>query len=156
MFALAQITMDLEVLLRFALKSAQLHGFSNTIIGATVVLIVTVPLGKPFCEWLLRWWNRNLSSAQARWLQVSENISWRAAWLGGTLGVYSHFILDAIMHSDARPWMPFSEVNSAVDLISIERLNLLCLVCLLIGGVLMGGYGLFKAHGRRIRPDARP
>ena len=32
MFALAQITMDLEVLLRLVLKSTHLHGFTNTII----------------------------------------------------------------------------------------------------------------------------
>ena len=103
MFALTQITMDLEVVMRLMLGAYPLHGFTNTIVGATVVLVVTVVLGKPFCEWVLCWWNRNLSPAQSRWLQVSENISWPAACLGGILGVLSHFILDAIMHADARP-----------------------------------------------------
>lgn len=146
MFALTQVTMDLEVLLRFALGSARLHGFTNTIIGATVALLVTVPFGKPVCEWILRWWNRQLSQAQAKWVGVSEKITWRAAWIGGVLGVYSHFLLDAIMHSDAKPWMPFSNANSLVYLISIGQLNLLCLLSVVMGVFLIGGFRLLRSR----------
>jgi len=137
LFLLTQVTMDLEVLVRIVLGVSHLHGFTNTIAGATLVLVVSVPLGKPVCEWALRWWNRNLSPAQSRWLEVSEKISWKAAWSGGVLGVYSHLILDAIMHADAKPWMPFSEVNSFFGLISADRLDLLCLICLLTGGIIV-------------------
>lgn len=155
MFTLTQITMDLEVVMRLMAGIYPLHGFTNTIIGATVVLIVTVALGKPVCEWVLRWWNRNLSPAQSRWMQVSERISWRAACLGGLLGVGSHFILDAIMHSDARPWAPFSEGNTFVGLLSIEQLNLLCLLCLLVGGIAIGIYGMIRGRRAKIRSSGR-
>ena len=156
MFALVQVTMDLEVLLRLMLGSSQLHGFTNTIIGATLVLIVTVPIGKPLCGWVLRWWNRNLSPAQAKWLQVSASISWKTAWIGGILGVYSHWLLDAIMHADARPWIPFSEVNALVGLISIDQLNLLCLLSLLIGGILIAVYGVLRVKRLPARRKSLP
>ena len=142
LFAFVQVTMDLEVILRLILGISHLHGFSNTIIGATVVLLLSVPIGKPVCEWVLRWWNRNLSAAQARWLWVSESISWKAAWIGGIAGVYSHLVLDAMMHTDARPWLPFSEVNPFVGLVSMKHLDLLCALTLLIGAALTGVYGL--------------
>ena len=98
--------MDLEVLLRLLLHSAYLHGYSNTLPGATVVLLVTVPLGRSLC-----WWNRNLSLWLARWLAVDAEVSWAAAWLGGAVGVYSHWLFDAMMHSDVRPLAPFSPGN---------------------------------------------
>ncbi len=36
-FAFSQITMDLEVLARIALGAQQLHGFTNTVLGATAI-----------------------------------------------------------------------------------------------------------------------
>lgn len=144
MFSFTQVTMDLEVLLRFAVGSARLHGFTNSVLGATVVLLISVPVGRPLCEWFLRWWNRQLSEVQARWLGVPEDVPWRAAWAGGVLGVYSHVLLDAIMHADARPWMPFSQSNPFVDIIAIDQLNLLCLIAVFIGALLMGVFRLLR------------
>ena len=137
-FALSQLTMDLEVLARVVGGAERWHGFTNTFIGATVVLIPTVLFGKSACEWVLRWWNRNLSPRQAKWLEVPTRISWLAAWTGGLLGIYSHVILDVVMHSDASPWAPFSEANPYVGLLSIGQLNLLCLSFLLLGTIVVG------------------
>ena len=39
LFALTQITMDLEVIARIVFGSSRLHGFTNTFLGATVVLL---------------------------------------------------------------------------------------------------------------------
>ncbi len=149
-FALSQLTMDLEVLARVAGDAERWHGFTNTFIGATVVLLPTVLFGKPACEWVLRWWNRNLSPAQAKWLKVPTRIGWLAAWTGGVLGVYSHVILDAIMHSDARPWAPLSGANPFVGLLSIGQLSLLCLIFLLLGTIV---FGLTRSFTRRRSGD---
>ena len=130
--------MDLEVLTRMAAGAERWHGFTNTFIGASVVLIPTVVFGKPACERVLRWWNRNLSPAQAKWLKVPTRIAWPAAWAGGALGVYSHMILDAVMHSDVTPWAPLSQANPYVGLLSIGQLNLLCLMFLLLGAIIIG------------------
>ena len=57
---------------------------------------------------------------------------------GGVLGIYSHLILDAVMHSDAHPWAPLSSANPFVGLLSYEGLNALCLWTL-VGGVITLG-----------------
>lgn len=137
-FAFCQFTMDLEVLARIALGAHQLHGFTNTLVGVTVILVPSVLLGRPISQMFLRWWNSRLSLSQARWMGVNPTIGWKAAWIGGTLGVYSHVILDAVMHADAHPWTPISSVNPLVGLLSYQALNLLCLGSL-IGGVIALG-----------------
>lgn len=125
-FAFSQFTMDLEVLGRLVLGADQLHGFSNTALGATVVLLPSVLLGRPASQAVLVWWNTQLSAAQARWLSVTPAITWKAAWAGGILGVYTHLVLDAIMHADARPWAPFSSHNPFLGLLTADGLNALC------------------------------
>lgn len=148
-FTLAQVTMDLEVLGRLVFRSARLHGFTNSLLGATVVLFVTVPIGKPLCEYFLRSWNRQLSPAQAQWFTVEASIPWRAAWVGGVLGAYSHAFLDAMMHWDARLWAPMSEDTQLIDLLSVDQLNVLCLVLLAAGLGLMATAMVL----RRLRRD---
>lgn len=137
-FVLAQVTMDIEVVARAAAGAERWHGLTNSVMGATVVLLLTVAYGTPVCEWALRWWNRNLSPAQEKWLALPTNISWPSAWTGGVLGVYSHLILDAIMHADARPWAPFSEANPLAGSLSIAQLDLLCLGSLPVSAVIFG------------------
>jgi len=136
MLALGQVTMDLEVIVRLLLQSRPLHGYSNTLLGATLLFIPTVLFGKPLCQWILRWWSHNLTQHQARWLSVDPLIPANAAWTGGALGVYSHWLLDAVMHADARPWAPFSNANPFLGILSIDQLNLLCLVLLPCGLIL--------------------
>ncbi len=137
-FAFCQITMDLEVLARMALGVQQLHGFTNTVLGATVLLVPSVFVGRLVCQAFLRWWNSRLSPRQARWMRVDPVVPWKAAWIGGTLGVYSHVFLDASMHPDAHPWAPLSSVNPLVGLLSSDALNGLCLGSLLVVVFLMG------------------
>jgi hypothetical protein len=139
-FAFSQITMDLEVLVRIAVDAQQLHGFTNTILGATAILAPSVLAGRPVCQTFLRWWNSRLSPSQKRWMGVDPAISWRAAWLGGALGIFSHVFLDAVMHVDAHLWAPLSPANPFVGLLSHEALNMLCLWTL-IGGVSALGVG---------------
>lgn len=126
-FAFCQFTMDLEVLARITLGADQLHGFTNTAMGATLILVPSVLVGRPACQAFLHWWNSRLSPSQARWMEVDAAIGWKAAWTGGILGIYSHVVLDAVMHSDARPWAPLSSVNPLVGLLSYQTLNELCL-----------------------------
>lgn len=137
-FAFCQITMDLEVLARIAVGAHQLHGFTNTLLGATVILVPSVLVGRPAARVFMRWWNSRLSPSQARWMWVDPVIRWKSAWVGGVLGIYSHLILDAVMHPDAHPWAPLSSVNPFVGLLSYEGLNALCLWTL-VGGVIALG-----------------
>jgi hypothetical protein len=81
-FALCQFTMDLEVAGRIAVGADQLHGFTNTLLGATVILVPSVLVGRPAAQAFLRWWNSRLSPSQARWMWISPVVSWKAAWIG--------------------------------------------------------------------------
>jgi len=146
-FVLSQILMDVEVIARLVLGAERLHGFTNTIGGATLVLLPAVYVGRPICQAVLGWWNRNLSPAQRGWLSTRTSISWKAAWAGGILGVYSHWLLDAIMHADARALWPISSRNPFVGWLSIGGVNTVCTWSLAMGCV-----GLFAlAMLRRFR-----
>ena len=136
-FSFSQITMDIEVIVRLMRGAESLHGFSNTIIGATVLLIPTILVGRPVCTAFLRWWNRNLSPAQAKLMSVNSSITWKAAWIGGILGLYSHWFLDAMMHVAAQPFWPLSSSNLFVTWLSISNVNALCIWSLIIGGALL-------------------
>ncbi|MCB1871281.1 MAG: hypothetical protein KDI49_04580, partial [Gammaproteobacteria bacterium] len=78
-------------------------------------------------------------------------ISWTAACVGGILGVFSHFILDAMMHADARPWLPFHEANPFLSLFSIDQLNLFCLTSLFVGVAVMAVYGVLRGRQTTMR-----
>jgi hypothetical protein len=132
-FAFSQVMMDIEVLGRIALDSERLHGFTNTIGGATFILLPSVLIGRPVCEAFLVWWNRNLDPAQRTLFSVEPSISWQAAWIGGILGVYSHWFLDAMMHADARALWPFAEGNPFITWLSISGINVLCIAALGLG-----------------------
>jgi hypothetical protein len=132
-FGLSQVVMDVEVLGRLVIDSERLHGFTNTIAGATVVLIPTVLLGRPLCNSALSWWNNHLSPPQRDLLSVEPSISWQAAVVGAVLGVYSHWFLDAMMHADARALWPFSDANPLITWLSISAINSLCLESMAVG-----------------------
>lgn len=136
-FGVSQVFMDLEVVGRLVLGFDRLHGFTNTILGATTVLVASVFLGKPISEAALKWWNRNLSAKHQRLLAVDDSITRFAAWSGAALGVYSHWFLDALMHGDARPLWPFSDANQFIGWLSIDNNNLVCMALLILGGTLL-------------------
>lgn len=60
------------------------------------------------------------------------------ACLGGLLGGLSHPILDGIMHRDLHPFWPFSAANPFLGLVSLGALHLFCVVCGLVGVLLLG------------------
>lgn len=126
-FAFSQAATDLEPLIRFFREDDVLHGVSHTYLGATVIGVVSIVLGKPVCEYCARWWNAHLSPRQAYWFWVSPNIPWTAAIVGALVGVYSHVAIDSIMHFDMHPWAPFNNGNSLLHLISVDQLHLLCI-----------------------------
>jgi membrane-bound metal-dependent hydrolase YbcI (DUF457 family) len=63
-------------------------------------------------------------------------ISWAAAAAGAFAGTFSHILLDAVMHADMIPWVPLSESNELLGLISIDSLHIICLLLGIVGAVL--------------------
>jgi hypothetical protein len=136
-FAFSQVLMDAEVIGRLLLGAGKLHGFTNSILGATVVLLPAVLLGRPVCTWSLTWWNRNLSPNAKFLLRVESSISWEAAWIGGVLGVYSHWLMDAMMHRDAPALWPLSSTDTFGSWMSVGGINAVCIWSICLGGLLV-------------------
>ena len=90
-----------------------------------VIAIVAAPTGKYLGEFGLRFLS----------MPEYNPIRWRVATLSAFVGTYSHVFIDAIMHSDIRPFAPISNQRALHGIVSIETLQLLC-----VGSALLGGF----------------
>ncbi len=122
-FALANCLIDLEPVTLFLVTGDPAHPWLHTLPGAVLVAAVAASLGRPLCEAWLRWWNRNLSEAQARWLGCGTTIGGKAAWAGALLGTGTHLALDMFMHADVRPAWPLLADNPCAGRIPVETLQ---------------------------------
>lgn len=122
MFAGSQVAMDIEPLVRILRGDIDVHGFSHTLLGATLILALCMPF-----RWLV---NRFFAT------------SWRAAFWGAMTGVYSHLLLDGFLHRDMdyfwRGWLAWSTVEQ------------LCLVMGAVGSLVLIGRGTVKAAWREL------
>jgi len=55
----------------------------------------------------------------------------------GIFGGIFHSVLDGIMHSDIRPFRPFTDANPLYGIVSVRILYLFCIVTGLIGAALL-------------------
>jgi len=125
-FGFSQVAMDIEVLVRLSRGDPILHGFGHTYLGATLIGIVSILVGKPLCQYCLRIWNEAVGPEEHHRFHIQPRISWLAALISATTGVYSHLFLDSIMHARMHPLAPFSGVNPLLHVMSAGNLYLLC------------------------------
>ena len=123
LFVLANVLIDTEPVLLFLLTGAPDHPWLHTPLGALLVALVAATLGRPVCAAWLRWWNRQLSPGQARWLGCGSRIDARAAWLSALLGSATHLALDMLMHADVRPGWPLLDGNPMFGAVGLEMLH---------------------------------
>ena len=135
-FALVNMLVDIEPVVRVLTGSDRLHAHLHTYTGATVIAILSVLLGKPICEWALRLWNQRLDARQ-KFLSVEPAISPLAAWSGALLGAWSHVALDSLMHADMDPLWPLATGNALLGLVSLDGLHILCIGSGIAGIVLL-------------------
>jgi len=128
-FGWAQVVMDIQPLVVLITGEGQLHGFSHTYIGATLLGVFSAVSGKYLSE-------IGLTLIGISKIENPIKISWFVAFLSAFIGTYSHIILDAIMHSDMQPYYPVSMENSFITIITIKELHLLCLYSAGVGTVL--------------------
>lgn len=158
-FALVNILIDLEPILWFLLTGDPAHRQLHSYLGATVVAALGVWPGRMLAEAWLRWWNRQLNPAQARWLGTGVQITVPAAILGALLGSSSHIVLDSFMHPDMQPYWPWAAGNGLLQKISVDGLHAICLAGALWGGLrlaLLGWITLPASFiGNKLRDVAR-
>lgn len=134
-FALVNILIDLEPILWYLLTGDPAHRQLHSYLGATVVVALGVWPGRMLAEAWLRWWNRQLNPAQARWLGTGVQITVPAALLGALLGGSSHIVLDSFMHPDMQPYWPWAVDNGLLQKISVDGLHAICLAAAVWGGL---------------------
>lgn len=127
-FCATNVVIDLEALYNLGFGRHPVHAFLHTYVGATIVAF-TVILG--FAA--LRKMAQHLPNIFA-WkdLNLAQVIT------GAALGVYSHVILDSIMHSDIQPFAPWTSSNHLYRFVSISALHWFCLATGALGLIILG------------------
>lgn len=125
-FGWAQVVMDIQPLFAMVTGEGQLHGFSHTYLGATLLAIFSGLTGKYLAEFGLLW------------LEISQadnpiKITWWISILSAFIGTYSHVVLDSVMHADMQPFYPWFQDNALLGVISVSGLQQACLYSGLIG-----------------------
>lgn len=125
-FGWAQILMDIQPLLVMLNGEGELHGFTHTYVGATLIALAAALSGKYAGQIGLH------ILGQIEHLPIR----WPVAFLSAFIGTYSHVFFDSIMHADIRPLSPFSDSNVLLHLMPLGALHLLCVTTALVGGAL--------------------
>jgi membrane-bound metal-dependent hydrolase YbcI (DUF457 family) len=130
-FGWTQIVMDLQPLYVMLSNTTrfELHGFSHTYLGATLLAVVSAVSGKYLSELALKL--LTLSTVNR-----SINIGWRIAFFSAVLGTYSHVVLDSIMHADIQPYFPFAKGNHLLGWVDMTQLHEFCFYSGIAGGVI--------------------
>ena len=124
-FAGSQILMDVEPLIRIVRGDAVLHGISHTLLGAFAIACASVAVGV------------SASNLALRYCGIEGRVGWMTAAASAFIGTYSHVALDALMHSDMRPFWPIVNDNPLLGLVSLTTLHVACIGTGLLGGVII-------------------
>ena len=142
-FCFAQIVTDFETIYHILQGEYPLHRWFHTYLGATVVAIGCVVVGRPVCQAALRTWSRWEKAPFKHYFAETERISVGTAVISAFIGTYSHVFLDSIMHADVVPFAPFSTRNPLYGIIGLFTLHALC--------VALGALGTWYLASRSTR-----
>ena len=143
-FLFTQIVIDLEPLYFMLHGEWPIHRFFHTYLGATVVSIIGITVGRPLCGVLITITKQRLRVTKQELLLATNRIKFTAALSGAFIGSYSHVALDSIMHSDVKPFAQFSEINPLLNAISSIELHLYCATAGIFGIIGMGFWWLVR------------
>ena len=129
-FGWSQIVIDLQPLFVLTTGRGELHGFSHTLLGATLIGLLCGATGKHLGELGLR------ILREPRHLPIG----WGVCFASAFIGTYSHIFIDSVMHVDVLPLLPFSTDSPLRGIISIDALHVVCLVAAVVGG--LGWYAI--------------
>jgi membrane-bound metal-dependent hydrolase YbcI (DUF457 family) len=127
--------MDIEPLIRLLRHDRIVHGVSHTYLGATLIGLLSLLVGRLVCQWLLGYWSPRGISPLMDWLRGPRTISWSAALSGALIGTYSHVFLDSVMHGDMQPYWPLDDGNELLGVVTIGHLHLFCIAAGIMGAV---------------------
>lgn len=135
-FGWAQLLMDIQPVLAVVTGKGQLHGFSHTYIGATLIAIVSVLTGKWIYQLIMAFVRKDFTDYQKKLFDVPRELTLRVCIISAFIGTYSHVLLDSLMHADIEPFYPVNLKNDISSLLSIEAIYKLCVYTGLLGLVI--------------------
>jgi membrane-bound metal-dependent hydrolase YbcI (DUF457 family) len=141
-FGWSQIVIDLQPLFVLLTGHGELHGFSHTLLGATLIGLLCRATGKHLGELGLH------ILREPRRLPIN----WGVSFVSAFIGTYSHIFIDSLMHVDVLPLLPISRGSPLHGIISINDLHVLCLVAAVVGG--LAWYGVDRWTRRRRKTAA--
>lgn len=124
-FGWSQIVIDIQPLVVMLSGNGELHGFSHTLLGATLIGAFCGLTGKHLGEFGLRILRE----------RSHLPIRWPVAFISAFIGTYSHVLIDSIMHTDVLPLVPYSTHSPLYSIISIDALHMWCLASAAVGGL---------------------
>lgn len=128
-FCASNVLIDVEPLYFMLTHQYPVHRFFHTLIGASLIVILTVALFMGARAFAQRFWLPNLF----KWRELGVF----AVTIGAILGSYSHIVLDSLMHSDITPLAPFSDANPLLLLVSLNTLHWGCVAAGIVGVVIL-------------------
>jgi len=129
-FCASNVLVDVEPLYYMVSGQYPIHRFFHTYAGVTLVVVLTV-----------------LAAIMLRKVRILPNFfAWKTLnygqmIMGAALGGYSHVLLDSVMHTDIRPFAPFSDINPLLHLVSLDFLHLFCIGAGILGVIILGVRG---------------
>jgi membrane-bound metal-dependent hydrolase YbcI (DUF457 family) len=147
-FAVATVLIDCESLYYLIRQEYPVHRFLHSLVGASLVGLIAALACHAFFHVRSarepRAWGRTARS------DVRGERAGLGMLLGGFAGGLSHPVLDGIMHRDVRPFMPWSDRNPFLGLVSETTLHLACVGAALAG---VAGLACWRAATRAARPE---
>ena len=135
-FGWSQVLMDIQPLLAMLTGKGELHGFSHTYIGATLIAVFCALTGRWIYKVSMKMCRQNFTEYQKKLFAVSGNLTTSVCITSAFIGTISHVLLDSIMHGDVEPFYPIIPTNHLHLLLSIEGLYALCVYAGIAGTVI--------------------
>ncbi|HET9325357.1 MAG TPA: metal-dependent hydrolase [Candidatus Eisenbacteria bacterium] len=145
-FCAAQVVIDCETLYYLSRHEHPVHRFFHSLLGAgmagAAVSVALIGLLRA-----LPWLEAPAGHNGWRSRVLRSELSPAGVWAGGLFGGLSHPLLDGMMHSDVRPFLPWSSSNPLLGMIDVEMLHQLCLLAGALGAV---GLALWTRADKRV------
>jgi hypothetical protein len=134
-FCFAQIVTDFETAYYMFRGEYPLHRWLHTYLGATLVAVCCVLIGRPVCQAASRAWSRWQNAPFKLHFPVADRISITSAVISAFVGTYSHVFFGSIMHADVGPLRPWSSQNPFCRIVGPFTLHAVCLVLGALGAL---------------------
>ena len=143
-FGVTQVVIDSEAAFYLLTDAPPYHRLLHTYLGATVVALLAVVVGRPLLERVLRLWNSVVGADTGTLLWIKPRVPLVAAISGALLGGYSHVLLDSFLYRDMHPMVPLSYSKATLHLLSTVEVYVVCLALGLLGGVALAVRWLWR------------